>query len=149
MSFSSFSFFLPLSRLSRLARAGLAALVLGTALALILGLPSLAPASTPASSSETVCQGACQTGREKLAAEKNKNQKRRENGRIFQEAGQKAVRSCLDSIYGQTRSILNFPELPDLSGVLGQICRGSQFSMGQFSLPDLSLPQNSLTDWPR
>jgi hypothetical protein len=101
-------------------------------------------ADPPIVSAQTLeCQTACQTGLLKLAAEKDKNQLREAAKRQLQEAGLEAIRNCFSQIYGQSFSILGFPNLPNLSEALNQLCRSTQFTL---SVKDFSLPQISLKD---
>jgi hypothetical protein len=121
-------------------------------LSLTLGLSltwSLPPYALAAQEAE--CQNACQAGRAKLAAEKAKNQRRQASQAPLREAGQAALRECLATIYSQAKPLLGFPNLPDLTRVLGEICRAGQNELTgalarSWLNQDLALPGLSLEE---
>jgi hypothetical protein len=100
-------------------------------------IPAPASAVSASDGPEPGCPGACRTGLDKMTAEKNKTQKRREASEPWKEAGRTAMKTCLSAVYSQIRPVLGFPNLPDLVGALEEICRrrGSPPQLPGFSLP--------------
>ncbi|MDR2422815.1 MAG: hypothetical protein LBE01_05490 [Deltaproteobacteria bacterium] len=116
---------------------------LGKAMAIVLATIAFLSFQPAAMAEEAECQESCATGRAKLVAEKTKNQKRYEAQLQLKEAGRAAIRDCFSVIYSQSFSIAGFPNLPDLSEALKELCRSVERS---FSIQDYSLPQPTLKD---
>ncbi|MDR1870730.1 MAG: hypothetical protein LBS60_02180 [Deltaproteobacteria bacterium] len=97
-----------------------------------------------ATANEAQCQTACQTGQNKLTAEKAKNQKRKDDLEILKEAERAVTRECFKTIYNQSLALLGYVRLPDLSQILQELCQTTQWSPPNL---DYSLPQPTLKDF--
>jgi hypothetical protein len=92
----------------------------------------------PALAQTEACPTACQSGLEKLTAEKAKNQRRREVYEEFQRTSQTTTQNCLGTILGANYPTMGFPAWPDLSQLIAEICRSTRLSLPTI---ELSLPQ--------